>query len=75
MARLAKTVVAQREAEALAAFQAGSTVKEVNDALFLKHGKRMGLKRIYELKAQAASASVVAPVAAPDVVDAEVVAV
>ena len=50
MARLAKNLVTQREQEATDAFLKGASVKEVNEALFLKHQKRMGLKRIYELR-------------------------
>jgi hypothetical protein len=52
MARISKDLVAAREAEAIKAFQDGATVKEVNDALFTKYQKRMGLKRIYELRDQ-----------------------
>jgi hypothetical protein len=53
MGRLAKNVVEEREAEALAAFKAGGSVKDVNEALALKHGSRMGLKRMYELRSAA----------------------
>ena len=43
-------MVAEREAEVLEAFKTGASVKEVNEALFLKHGKRMALKRIYAIR-------------------------
>jgi hypothetical protein len=69
MARLNKELVKQRESEALEAFETGASVKQVNDALFLKHGKKMGLKRIYELKVEATKAVV------PQVVESEGVAV
>lgn len=69
MARIAKTLVAERETEAIKAFQDGATVKQVNDALFAKYQKRMGLKRIYELRDQVRKAAT-----EPAVVDAEVVA-
>ena len=52
MARLKQETVTQRETEAFESFKKGASVKEVNDALFTKYGKRMGLKRIYEIKAQ-----------------------
>ncbi len=52
MARIAKNLVEAREAEAVKAFQDGASVREVNNALFAKYGKRMGLKRIYELREQ-----------------------
>ena len=50
MARLSKDLVTQREQEATDAFLKGASVKEVNEALFLKHGTRMGLKRIYTIR-------------------------
>ena len=73
MARLNKELVKQRESEVLEAFKTGATVKQVNDALFLKHGKKMGLKRICELKVEATKVVVPQVTEAP-VVDAEVVA-
>jgi hypothetical protein len=75
MARLAKTLVTQREEEVTDAFLKGASVKEANEALFLKHQKRMGLKRIYEIRdaVRAALASkpdeaVRAPVVEPETV-------
>lgn len=49
MARLTKSVVEARETEVVEAFKGGSKPKEVNDALYTKYTKRMGLKRLYEL--------------------------
>jgi hypothetical protein len=51
MARIKKELVAQREKEVIEMFTAGATVKEANEALFVKYGKRMGLDRIYGLRA------------------------
>jgi hypothetical protein len=59
MARLKKTLVVEREAEATAAFKTGATAKDVNEALFSKYRMRMSLKRLGELKK---AAFVVAPV-------------
>lgn len=58
MARIKKELVEQREAEVVQAFVNGASVKEANEALFTKHGKRMGLARIYELRAQVKAAQV-----------------
>ena len=51
MARLNRELVKQRETEALEALATGATIKQVNQALLLKHGKTMALKRLYELRA------------------------
>ena len=50
MARLSKTLVTERETAATEAFKAGKSVKEVNDMLFAKNGRRMSPKRLGELK-------------------------
>jgi hypothetical protein len=73
MARLAKSIVIQREQEVMDAFVKGASVKEANEALSLKHGTRMGLKRIYELRDAVRAALASTPEAVP-AVDAEVVA-
>jgi hypothetical protein len=53
MSRLKQETVTERETEAFESFKKGASVKDVNEALFAKYGKRMGLKRIYEIKLQA----------------------
>lgn len=50
MAKISKELVEQREKDAMQAFRTGASVKQVNNALALKYGKKMGLKRIYELR-------------------------
>jgi len=61
MGRLNREVAKQREEEAVAGLLAGSSVKEVNEALKLKYGKKMGLKKIYELKKAVKEAQVLTP--------------
>jgi ribosomal protein S16 len=58
MARLSKEQVQIRENEATEAFKNGAKVKDVNEALFTKHGKRMGLARLYELREAVRAAQV-----------------
>ena len=50
MAKIATEIVKKREEESLVAFRSGSSVSKVNEALKLKYGKTMSLKRLYELK-------------------------
>ena len=61
MGRLNREVAKQREEEAVAGLLTGSSVKEVNEALKLKYGKKMGLKKIYELKKAVKEAQVLTP--------------
>jgi hypothetical protein len=50
MSRISVKDVEKREEESLVAFRSGSSVRKVNEALKLKYGKTMSLKRLYELK-------------------------
>lgn len=50
--RLTKETVIKREARALELFGNGLDIAGVNDTLFQETGMRMGLNRLYELRAQ-----------------------
>jgi hypothetical protein len=50
MARLNKQVVNEREDYVMALFGQGIGVRQANEKLFELYGKRMGFKRIYELR-------------------------
>jgi|WetSurMetagenome_2_1015567.scaffolds.fasta_scaffold203548_1 hypothetical protein len=53
MARLKKELVTERETIALNAFRAGQTPAEVNKTLAMKfEGRKMGFKRLYQLREQ-----------------------
>ena len=64
MARLKVELVKEREQAAMEAFKTGATQADVNRALQAKYGKRMGNRRLKELKKLAFE---VAPVS--DIID------
>jgi hypothetical protein len=62
MARLTRVLVAEREAVVLEAFKTGATQADVNRALHAKYGKKMGNKRLNELKKEAFAVPPVSPI-------------
>lgn len=74
MARISKALVSERKDAVLTAFRETPepSVREVNDALFGKYGKRMGLKDIYALREQVREEKRVAAEAAKEGVTGEV---
>jgi hypothetical protein len=68
MARIKKDLVTQREAEVVEAFRAGATPRQANEALALKYNMKMGLPRLYALRAQVKAEIVAITTITPDVV-------